>query len=352
MNLVPKQSSIYNLNIFSEKNDKAHKYETLNLSKFSSASPPLSRATSPLNHDHDQGVKYWHLVKHHDNDAQKEGERGNKMVSEIYLTRLLATKGTLQKFVDDLFETIFSTAHRGSALPLAIKYMFDFLDDQALQHGISDHEVVHTWKSNSLPLRFWVNLIKNPNFVFDIHKSNIVDSCLSVVAQTFMDSCSTSDHRLGKFCAKRDGVILYCFYVCVCVGKDSPSSKLLYAKDIPCYKEWVERYYSDIKMMPAISDQDMNAMLAEESRVCVLMTVLLTNYLLICFQLHTTEFNTNCALHELYTYAMKYNEQLTVTLEEDEFSQKQRLAYKLEQVSFSIYCRCMIIVHCRCRYIT
>lgn len=293
LNLVSKQSSIYNLSIFSEKNDKSHKYETLNLSKFSSASPPLSRATSPLNHDHDQGVKVWHLVKHHDTDAQKEGERGNKMVSEIYLTRLLATKGTLQKFVDDLFETIFSTAHRGSALPLAIKYMFDFLDDQALQHGISDPEVVHTWKSNSLPLRFWVNLIKNPNFVFDIHKSNIVDSCLSVVAQTFMDSCSTSDHRLGK---------------------DSPSSKLLYAKDIPAYKEWVERYYSDIKIMPAISDQDMNAMLAEESR------------------LHTTEFNTNCALHELYTYAMKYNEQLTVTLEEDEFSQKQRLAYKLEQV--------------------
>jgi plexin A len=29
---------------------------------------------------------------------------------------------------------------------------------------------------------------------------------------------------------------------------------------------------------------------------------------------------------------VKYNEQLTVTLEEDEFSQKQRLAYKLEQV--------------------
>ena len=49
----------------------------------------------------------------------------------------------------------------------------------------------------SLPLRFWVNLIKNPNFVFDIHKSNIVDSCLSVVAQTFMDSCSTTDNKLG-----------------------------------------------------------------------------------------------------------------------------------------------------------
>lgn len=50
----------------------------------------------------------------------------------------------------------------------------------------------------SLPLRFWVNIIKNPEFVFDIHKSNIVDSCLSVIAQTFMDSCSTVEHRLGK----------------------------------------------------------------------------------------------------------------------------------------------------------
>ncbi|XP_017022606.1 plexin-A2 isoform X2 [Drosophila kikkawai] len=277
LSLVPKQSSIYNFSILSDKNEKSH-----------------NRAGSPLNNDlHDNGMRYWHLVKHHDSDMQKEGERVNKLVSEIYLTRLLATKGTLQKFVDDLFETIFSTAHRGSALPLAIKYMFDFLDDQAQLHGITDPEVVHTWKSNSLPLRFWVNLIKNPNFVFDIHKSNIVDSCLSVVAQTFMDSCSTSDHRLGK---------------------DSPSSKLLYAKDIPEYRKWVDRYYRDIRDMSPISDQDMNAMLAEESR------------------LHTTEFNTNCALHELYTYAVKYNEQLTVTLEEDEFSQKQRLAFKLEQV--------------------
>lgn len=53
------------------------------------------------------------------------------------------------------------------------------------------------------------------------------------------------------------------------LGKDSPSSKLLYAKDIPSYREWVERYYFDIRDMPAISDQDMNAMLAEESRVSV-----------------------------------------------------------------------------------
>ncbi|KAH6927863.1 hypothetical protein HPB50_009752 [Hyalomma asiaticum] len=77
----------------------------------------------------------------------------------------------------------------------------------------------------------------------------------------------------------------------------------------------VSSYYQDIKMMPAISDQDMNAMLAEESR------------------LHAHEFNTNVALHELYKYAYKYTDQLLQTLEEDEFSQKNKLARKLSQVN-------------------
>lgn len=66
----------------------------------------------------------------------------------LRLSSCLSSQGTLQKFVDDLFETIFSTAHRGSALPLAIKYMFDFLDEQADKHSITDYDVRHTWKSN------------------------------------------------------------------------------------------------------------------------------------------------------------------------------------------------------------
>lgn len=37
-----------------------------------------------------------------------------------------------------------------------------------MEHGIDDPEVVHVWKSNALPLRFWVNLLKNPDFIFDI----------------------------------------------------------------------------------------------------------------------------------------------------------------------------------------
>ncbi|XP_041333406.1 plexin-A4 [Pyrgilauda ruficollis] len=290
--LVSKQVTAYNaVNNSTVSRTSASKYE--NMIRYT-GSPDSLRSRAPMiTPDLESGVKMWHLVKNHEHGDQKEGDRGSKMVSEIYLTRLLATKGTLQKFVDDLFETIFSTAHRGSALPLAIKYMFDFLDEQADKHNIHDPHVRHTWKSNCLPLRFWVNMIKNPQFVFDIHKNSITDACLSVVAQTFMDSCSTSEHRLGK---------------------DSPSNKLLYAKDIPSYKNWVERYYSDIAKMPAISDQDMNAYLAEQSRM------------------HMNEFNTMSALSEIYSYVGKYSEEILGALDQDDQAGKQKLAYKLEQV--------------------
>uniref|UniRef100_A0AAQ4QSF0 Plexin-A2 n=1 Tax=Gasterosteus aculeatus aculeatus TaxID=481459 RepID=A0AAQ4QSF0_GASAC len=279
--LVPKQTSSYNI-------PSSASISRSSISRYDSSfrytgSPDSLRSRAPMiTPDLESGVKVWHLVKNHEHGDQKEGDRGSKMVSEIYLTRLLATKGTLQKFVDDLFETLFSTVHRGSTLPLAIKYMFDFLDEQADKHG-----------ALVLPLRFWVNVIKNPQFVFDIHKSSITDACLSVVAQTFMDSCSTSEHRLGK---------------------DSPSNKLLYAKDIPNYKSWVERYYADINRLPAISDQDMNAYLAEQAR------------------LHSTEFNMLSALNEIYSYISKYSEEITAALEQDEQARKQRLSYKVEQL--------------------
>ncbi|XP_078520777.1 plexin-A3 [Lissotriton helveticus] len=289
--LIPKQVSAYNIANSFTFTRSLSRYESL---LRTSSSPDSLRSRAPMiTPDQETGTKLWHLVKNHDHSDHKEGDRGSKMVSEIYLTRLLATKGTLQKFVDDLFETVFSTAHRGSALPLAIKYMFDFLDEQADRRQITDPDVRHTWKSNCLPLRFWVNVIKNPQFVFDIHKNSITDACLSVVAQTFMDSCSTSEHRLGK---------------------DSPSNKLLYAKDIPNYKTWVERYYRDIGKMAAISDQDMDAYLVEQSRI------------------HASEFQSLSALSELYFYINKYREEILTALDRDAYCRKHKLRQKLEQV--------------------
>lgn len=53
------------------------------------------------------------------------------------------------------------------------------------------------------------------------------------------------------------------------------------------------RYYADISRLPAISDQDMNAYLAEQAR------------------LHSSEFNMLSALHEIYTYVSKYSQEVS-----------------------------------------
>ncbi|XP_065212914.1 plexin-A2-like [Planococcus citri] len=279
--------------VISFNGERVFSCEKLKSSIIECASPKLCRAKYKLIPESDAYYKEWHLVKpNHINDHHVYQD-GTNMMSEIYLTRLLSTKCTLQKFVDNLFEVILSNKRQSSCFPVAIKYMFDFLDDQASQHAISDPEVVHTWKNNCLPLRFWVNLIKNPDFLFDIHKSSIIDSCLSVVAQAFMDSFSVGEHRLGK---------------------ESPTSKLLYAKDIPFYKEWVKKYYADNKAMPAITRESINSVLAKES------------------QLHCLDFNTNAAIYELYKFALKYKNRLISELRDDEYSQKFNLAEKLKQV--------------------
>lgn len=132
--------------------------------------------------------------------------------------------------------------------------------------------------SFSLPLRFWVNFIKNPDFIFDINKTPTVDSCLSVIAQTFMDACSTSEHRLGK---------------------DSPSNKLLFAKDIPNYRQMVSRFYSEVAELPQITDQEMSTAMQQLSATVS----------------QASQFDTVSALKELYIYVTKYSDQVSAAME-------------------------------------
>lgn len=240
--------------------------------------------------------RIYHLIKpvdDHQYPNSKIIERTHKAIPEIFLTRLLSTKGTIQKFVDDFFYTILTV---NNALPQSIKWLFDLLDDAARQHGITDPEVVHAWKSNSLPLRFWVNFIKNPDFIFDINKTATLDSCLSVIAQTFMDSCSTAEHRLGK---------------------DSPSNKLLFAKDIPRYRDMVAQFYNDIAQLPCITDQEMgSSMQLLSAQQC-------------------EEFDTVAALKELHIYVSNYKEQLLDALQNDRHCERLNLAQRLENVTYT-----------------
>ncbi|XP_041460689.1 plexin-A2-like [Lytechinus variegatus] len=277
--------------LHSNHSSPARSYSNVNVSF--NAQTPASSMSPMITLDYENANRMWHLVKPQDHQQLENGVTDRKMMAEIYLPRLLTTKTILHKFVDDLVTTVF-ILNDGNSLPLAIKYLFDFLDEQAHENGITDPAIIHAWKSNSLPLRFWVNLIKNPDMIFDIHKADTVDSCLSVVAQCVMEACSVSEQQLNK---------------------NSPASKLLYAKDIPTYKEYVSQYYRDIQSMPVISDQDMNAMLAEHS------------------QRHHYDFHMLSALNELYFgYACKYRSELITALDEDSTAIKQGHAEKIEDI--------------------
>ncbi|VDK64486.1 unnamed protein product [Onchocerca ochengi] len=239
--LLPRQASLYNLSILSERS-------TFSLPK---QSPTLTRPFGTnsssqckgLLSNMDSNYKLYHLVRPSEHGSS---DQQDKMVTEIYLTR------------------------------------------QAREHGIEENEVVHAWKSNSLPLRFWVNLIKNPHFVFDIQKPTKLEGCLSVVAQTLMDACSTQEHQLTK---------------------DSPSSKLLFAKDIYQYRDLVDRYYAEIREMPPITDQDMNALLAEESRS-----------------------------HSRDRYLEQYKESLREELDMNQFAVNQKLPQKFQDMLNTMEC--------------
>ncbi|WAR26826.1 PLXA3-like protein [Mya arenaria] len=210
------------------------------------------------------GSNFWHLMKHHNEDEEVG------LASDFFLPRLLNTKGTLQVYIDDFFSKIL---HVPNDPPIIIKFLFDLLDSAANRCNITDPDVIHTWKCNSLMLRFWVNIIKNPDFVFDIHKPVIVDSCLSVIAQTLMDSCSTAESRLGP---------------------GSPSNKLLFARDIPRYRKIVQEYFAEMKSRPAVGDQELNSYLTQKIS-----------------QKYSGKIYQSTALIEMFKFAKRYREKST-----------------------------------------
>ncbi|KAK5848791.1 hypothetical protein PBY51_008483 [Eleginops maclovinus] len=227
--------------------------------------PPLSPQGS-LKDDENFSGKYFHLIDPDvDEDQRKNPGRKKLKLKEVHLTKLLSTKVAVHSFVENLFRSIWGTTN--CRAPHAVKYFFDLLDAQADCMKISDPDVLHIWKTNSLPLRFWINILKNPQFVFDMQKTPQLDSCLTVIAQAFMDSFSLSETQLGKH---------------------TPINKLLYAKDIPKFKQEVKAYYKQIRDQPSITDSEFREFLQEESKK------------------HENEFNEAVALRELYKYIQCY----------------------------------------------
>ncbi|KAL3976653.1 hairy and enhancer of split 2/6/7 [Sarotherodon galilaeus] len=238
--------------------------------------PPLSPQGSVKDDENFSG-KYFHLIDPDvDEDQTKNPERKKLKLKEVHLTKLLSTKVAVHSFVEKLFRSIWGLTLSRS--PFAVKYFFDFLDTQAENMKITDPDVLHIWKTNSLPLRFWINILKNPQFVFDMEKTPHLDGCLSVIAQAFMDSFSLSEMQLGKY---------------------APTNKLLYAKDIPKFKQEVKMYYKQIRDQSPVTPAEFKDFLHEESKK------------------HENEFNEAAALKELYKFIERYFTEIKQKLDEN-----------------------------------
>ncbi|KFD65944.1 hypothetical protein M514_03899 [Trichuris suis] len=252
----------------------------------------MSRSSPPDNCERVGEGHFWHLIPP---DSKRCGGTGSpSTIPEVYLTRLLSTKGTVQQFVDDFIASAL-TVSSPSTFPAPIKYLFDLLDEEAHRYTPNEAQAIaQAWKNNSLPLRFWVNIIKNPDFIFDVDKTVTVDSCLSVVAQAFMDACSPCDQQLNK---------------------DSPSNKLLFARDLPRYRTIFSRFYSEVRRLPLVSDQELNSFMAPLSKM------------------YTQEWDTRGAVRELFLYALRYHDQVAVEVSRDPTAIGQRLLERFQQAT-------------------
>ncbi|KIH66237.1 plexin cytoplasmic region [Ancylostoma duodenale] len=105
-----------------------------------------------------------------------------KSIPEVYLTRLLTSKGTVQKYIEDFLESVLFL--ESCSYPPILKRVFDLLEEEAARNGVSDHQLTQQWKSNLYILRVWVHLIKNPKILLDVSESISQDGNLSVIAQT------------------------------------------------------------------------------------------------------------------------------------------------------------------------
>ncbi|CAF93121.1 unnamed protein product, partial [Tetraodon nigroviridis] len=175
-------------------------------------------------------------------------------------------KVALHSFVENLFRSIWGTPH--AKAPHARRQIFLRLPGLAggrhEDHGpgrAAHLENQQAWLGKgrerghyflfgsllwySLPLRFWVNISKSPQFVFHMVKTPNLDGCLSGIAQAFMDSFSLSETQLGKH---------------------APANKLLYARDIPKFKQEVKAYYRQVRDQQPVTAPEFQDFLLQESK--------------------------------------------------------------------------------------
>ncbi|OZC09893.1 hypothetical protein X798_02999 [Onchocerca flexuosa] len=171
-------------------------------------------------------IQYYHLEQplSTENCIGKKDDAANTSIPEIFLTRLLIR--IVQKFVDGFVESI--TYTNGKECPSLLLFVFHIFDGIDTRNNFTDETAVRSWKVNIWILRFWVNILSNIDYVLDVERIPAVDGSLAVIAQTLVDAFSNANYKFEK---------------------ESPSSKLLFAKDIKRYRTQVANFFPKCCLM-------------------------------------------------------------------------------------------------------
>ncbi|CAI2335647.1 unnamed protein product [Caenorhabditis sp. 36 PRJEB53466] len=213
-----------------------------------------------------------------------------KSIPEVYLTRLLTSKGTVETYVEDFLESVLYMNE--SSFPPILKFFFDVLDREAATNGVSEN-ICQQWKANGYVLRVWANFVRNPQLIFDVPHSVSMDANLSTVAQTMMDCFSFSEPVLGAH---------------------SPSSRLLFAKDVARLRPLSVDLFKRVKNSPPLGTDELRTELVN-----------MANDVSTCK-------GSSLALSELLSWVRGNGIRISQLLSSNEETSQQRLPQKLSQV--------------------
>ncbi|XP_071960445.1 plexin-A2-like [Antedon mediterranea] len=242
--------------------------------------------------DLELGSAVYHLVDEPEENAGGKVKQKKRKIDELSFPRVLSTKQTILEYVQTMFQSILQPASDSHSLPLAIQYMFDLLDREQRKHKVGQ-DVLKAWKNQSLCERFWVTVINNPENLFDIPKTHQVKDALSVISNAFTDSCSTNQLHYSKH---------------------TDAHRLLFAKEIPTYRNLVDSFYKSIQNMRELDHMEMERQMKETSNK---------------FQ---SIFSKKSILDHLYSYAKSCNTELSKAVENDDSCSRSRIGFRLEQI--------------------
>ncbi|XP_071500939.1 plexin-A4-like [Diadema antillarum] len=182
------------------------------------------------------GYRLWHLVPEEQMNTDAPQSR-TKLDKEFSAPHLLVTKKTIEHFLNNFLSTILN---KPEETPVTIKYLFDFFDEMAGQHCGGNEKIgecAEAWKSNSLPLHYWVTTLTHPSYVFDMRQSRCADQSVSVLANML-------DNAFKKVIPEKK--------------EDSSLNRVLFVKDLPGYIKTISEYYRNIASRFTPTDREMH----------------------------------------------------------------------------------------------